>query len=301
MGTILPAPETYAEFVPERGSPVWSHASDMRLFGVAGYALVLQVAHPTVGAGVAEHSNFQEDPWGRLHRTLDYVNGTIYGGPALAGDIGRRVREMHKTIKGVRPDGERYHALEPRAYAWVHATLASAIVDGHARFGRPMDDVTAERFWRDWLNLGRLIGVRDGDLPAQWRDFRAYFDDVVARDLVDNPTVHVVLDTMLRPAAPPLMPQALWKILRWPAGRVGHLLTVGMLPAALRAKLGLSWSPARERAFRVLAAVNRAMTPLLPPPARVFGPVYLRLRRKQIARGDVARRSEPAGDLQAAA
>src|SRR5215203_4705573 len=87
--SILPAPDEFAELVPARDSPVWRYASDIRLVAAAGYALLLQVAHPVVGAGVAEHSNFQEDPWGRLHRTLDYVNGTIYGGPQLAGEIGR--------------------------------------------------------------------------------------------------------------------------------------------------------------------------------------------------------------------
>ena len=101
VASVLPTPDEYAELVPGRDSPVWRYGSDIRLFGTAGYALLLQVAHPTVGAGVAEHSTFQQDPWGRLHRTLDYVHGTIYGGPRLAGEIGRRVREMHRDIKGV--------------------------------------------------------------------------------------------------------------------------------------------------------------------------------------------------------
>ena len=294
MPLIVPAPDAYGECVPGPDSPVRTHGSDIRLFAAAGYALLLQVAHPTVGAGVAEHSNFQEDPWGRLHRTLDYVNGSIYGGPELAGEIGRRVREMHKTIKGVRPDGVRYHALEPRAYAWVHATLASAVIHGHARFGRPLDDLAAERYWRDWLQLGRLIGVREADLPARWSEVGAYFDEMIERDLADNPTVHEVLATLLRPAPPPFVPLAVWKVIRWPLGRVGHLVTVGMLPPALRSRLGLRWTRRHERAFRAVAACSRAATPVMVRPAREFGPVYLRLRRKQIARGDVARSAAPA-------
>src|SRR3954469_24863750 len=127
MTELLPDPHEVPQLIPRPGGAVWRAAGDIRTLPAAGYALMLQVAHPTVGAGVAEHSNFREEPWGRLLRTLDFVHGSIYGGPQLASHIGRRVRAMHKTIKGVRPDGERYHALEPTAYAWVHATLASAI------------------------------------------------------------------------------------------------------------------------------------------------------------------------------
>src|SRR5215472_14166149 len=100
-------------------------------------ALVLQVAHPTVGAGVAEHSSYKQDPWGRLFRTLDFTNSLIYGEPAVAAAVARRIRSLHRKIKGTKADGSRYHALEPDAYAWVHATLFEAIASAHARFGNP--------------------------------------------------------------------------------------------------------------------------------------------------------------------
>ena len=295
MPSVLPDADQYAALVPDRDSPVYRYASDLRLTGVSGYALLLQVAHPTVGAGVGEHSNFREDPWGRLYRTLDYVNGTIYGGPQLAGEIGRRVRDMHKDIKGVRPDGTRYHALEPTAYAWVHATLASAIVHGHEQLGSRLSADDKEGFWRDWLKLGRLIGVRERDLPVRWADFDAYFMRVVREELVDNPTVHVVLDTLRHPARPVRwLPRRVWRVLSLPSALVMETLTVGMLPAELRARLGLPWGAGRRAAFAVLAALSRWSTPLLARPLRISGPNYVRMRRKALARGDVARRSTPA-------
>src|SRR3954453_16847363 len=109
-------------------------AGDARTMNGAGYALLLQVAHPVVGAGVQDHSNFQEDPWGRLVRTLDYVNVTVFGGPEAAAMIGSRTREMQKRIKGFLPSGKRYHSLEPGPFAWVHATLAEAILRSHECF-----------------------------------------------------------------------------------------------------------------------------------------------------------------------
>jgi uncharacterized protein (DUF2236 family) len=292
MSSVLPSPDHYATLVPAPDSPVWRYSSDLRLTAVSGYALLLQVAHPTVGAGVAEHSTFQQDPWGRLYRTLDYVNGSIYGGPELAGEIGRRVRDMHKDIKGVRPDGERYHALEPTAYAWVHATLASAIVHGHERLGSRWAPGEKERFWSDWLRLGRLIGVRERDLPEHWAGFDDYFAQVIREDLVDNPAVALVLGTLRTPARPfRWLPRRVWKVLSRPSALVMELTTVGMLPPALRSKLGLPWGRRHQLAFAAIAAVSRWSSPLLIRSARVSGPNYVRMRRKALARGDVARRS----------
>ena len=298
--SVMPDQTEVPDLVPTRGGPVWQAAGDIRLLSTSGYALLLQVAHPTVGAGVLEHSNFREDPWGRLLRTLDYVHGTIYGGPELAGEIGRRVRAMHQGIKGVKPNGEHYHALEPTAYAWVHATLASAFMDGHRVFGNRMDASRQEAFWQEWLRMGRLIGVRPEDLPAHWTDFRDYFDGVVAHELENNETVHLVLETLDRPARPPLrgMHPLLWRALSLPSGRAQRLSTVGMLPAALRQKLGLEWTRSDERRFRALAAASRASKPLVVGPLKDFGEHYVRWRSVPLARGDVARRSvrpTPAG------
>ena len=130
MTSVLPSPDEYAELAPTPGSPVWRAFNDVRLLHTSGYATLLQVAHPTVGHGVHQYSSFVKDPWGRLLRTLDYVHGTIYGGPELAGEIGVRVRNMHKTIKGTKSDGSRYSAMEPDAFAWVHATLAALDLRG---------------------------------------------------------------------------------------------------------------------------------------------------------------------------
>jgi uncharacterized protein (DUF2236 family) len=287
--SVLPSPDDAPGLIPRRDGPVWRAAGDLRLLAASGYALLLQVAHPTVGAGVMEHSNFREDPWGRLLRTLDYVNGSIYGGPRMAAEIGGRVRAMHKDINGVRPDGERYHALEPGAYAWVHATLASSLIDGHTVFGTPMAPAQAEEFWAEWRRLGRLIGVRERDLPDTWAGFRTYFDRVVDTELKDNPTVHMVLDTLSRPAPPPLMPHRAWRVLRRPIAAVQRAQTVGMLPPRLRDTLNLEWSAGDERLFRATAALSRAGRPFVRGPVRQFGPVYLRWRRRALERGDVAR------------
>jgi uncharacterized protein (DUF2236 family) len=290
MASILPSPDEYPALAPRPGSPVAVAFNDVRTLSTAGYATLLQVAHPTVGAGVHQYSGFVADPWGRLLRTLDYVHGTVSGGPDLAGSIGKRVREMHRTIRGVREDGEAYSAMEPDAFAWVHATLASSIVEGHRLFTRPMTPAQTEAFWAQWLDVGRLIGVRKRDLPATWRDFGAYFDRVVRDELVLTPAVPELLETLERPAPPsiPGMHPALWRVLRKPMAAQLRVSTVGMLPPLLRDRLGLQLTTREERAFRGLAATSRAAGPVVRGPLREFGPVYVKYRTAALQRGDVA-------------
>lgn len=290
---VLPTSEEIPALVPARGSVTWRVAGDIRLLAGAGYALVLQVAHPTVGAGVAEHSNFAADPWGRLLRTLDYVNGTIYGGPDLAGAIGRRVRGMHTSIKGVKPDGERYHALEPDAYAWVHATLADGVVRGHRLLGRPMNDGEVERYWHDWRRVGRLVGVRSRDLPETWPAFEEYFDAMVEERLEMTDAVADVLESLDSPAKPPLrfLSDTGWKVASFPAIKSTRLTTIGFLPPVLRQRFGVEWTDKDEARFRTLAKASRKSTAVLPKTLRNVGPAYLKWRREALERGDVAQPS----------
>ena len=261
-------------------SVAWSRASDVRGFLLAGYALLLQVSHPTVGAGVKEHSEYQKDPWGRLWRTVDFVNLSVYGGPkAIA--VGRGVREMHKRIKGKKPDGTPYHALEPEAYAWVHATLFDAIVTVHENFGDRMTGDEIERFYVEWLGIGRLLGVRENDLPKRVSDFRPYFDEVVENTLERTAAADDVLATMRKPVRPPVIPrsaQPVWRLIGGGTAHVTELCTIGSLPPKLRERLGLTWSRGKERELRAIARLSRSLTPVMPKAARINGPVYLRQR-----------------------
>ncbi|HSZ03942.1 MAG TPA: oxygenase MpaB family protein [Solirubrobacteraceae bacterium] len=268
----------------------WRRAGDARVLIAAGYALLLQVSHPTVGAGVSEHSQFQRDPWGRLLRTLDYACTIVYASPRAAGEMGGRIRSFHKQIKGTRPDGVRYHALEPAAYAWVHATLAEGIVAAHERFGRPFSDEQREQLWAEWRSLGRLLGIRDGDLPEGWQGFRGYVAGMVGRELQHTAAVDEVLTALARPAPPALstLYRPLWPVVRMPLGHFVGLTTTGLLPPALRARFGLDWTRANELELRALGAGLRTVTPLMPRSLRNTGPGYLRWRREAIARGDVA-------------
>jgi uncharacterized protein (DUF2236 family) len=288
--SIMPPAADWPSLAPHPGTVTWARAGDARVLIAAGYALLLQVAHPTVGAGVSEHSQFQRDPWGRLLRTLDYTCTIAFGGPQAAGEMGHRIRSFHKQIKGTRPDGQRYHALEPAAYAWVHATLAEAIVRAHERFGRTFTEEQRELFWAEWRSAGWLLGIRDHDLPVDWPAFRGYVEEMVDGELERTPAVEEVLEALARPA-PPSLPapcRPAWPLARVQLGHFLRLTTIGLLPSALRRRFGLSWTRASELELRILGGALRAATPLMPSSLRNTGPGYLRWRSEAIARGDVA-------------
>ena len=278
--------EELAGFILGPASIAWRCSSDPRLYLGAGYALLMQVAYPTVGSGVRDFSKFEQEPWDRLLRTIDYVNLSVYGGDeALA--VGRRLRALHKPIKGMNADGSRYNALEPGAYAWVHGTLAESIVSGQAMLGTPLTADETERFYKEWLGIGRFVGVREGDLPPDWAGFQQYFERTIAERLVRNETVDRVLRSIEKMPKPelPFLPNAVWRLITLLPARALWLGAVGPLRPELRKRFGITWTSVNDAEFRAYGTMMRALTRLLPKRARITGPDYLRWRKREIARG----------------
>jgi uncharacterized protein (DUF2236 family) len=283
--SLFPTEEELGSLLVGPSSVTWRFASDIRLYLVMLYPLLLQVAHPTVGAGVRDYSDFEQRPWDRLLRTLDWVTLLVYGGEDAVA-AGRQLRALHKGFQGAREDGQPYYALEPHAYAWVHATLIESYVAGHAQFGRPMTRKQTERFYREYRGLGRLVGVRSGDLPPDWESFRRYFDEMTAGELVRTEAVGRVIRSVRHPAAPPLpVPKPIWRVSSLPAQRSLWLGGIGLMGPASRARLGIGWSWRDERAYQALGRLTRAMTPALPLRLQIMGPGQLRMRRRAIAHG----------------
>lgn len=287
MPSVFPDHEEAVSYVVGPESITWQKTSDLRgMFG-SGTALLLQVAHPTVAGGVREHSDFVSDPWNRLYRTLDYVNLLVYGGVEGAINTGRQMRAMHQRIKGVDPQGRRYHALEPQAYAWVHATLAYSIVETHNMFGVPFSQAEKVQFYGEWRGLGRLLGIRERDMPETWWAFNDYVETMIDEELENNDVVELVHRTLASPATPPIdwLGDRTWGVITKPAARAMQLATAGLLPESARRKLGLQLTPWQEREIRTIGRIVRASTPVLPKSVRNNGPAYLRWRRETIERG----------------
>lgn len=269
-------------------SIVRRRASDVRLFGAAGYALLLQVGHPTIAAGVRDFSNYAVDPWGRFFGTVDFVNLMLYGDKQEVDNAVASLRHMHKRIRGTDPDGKRYSALEPSAYAWVHATLAEAIVRGHHVFGTKLSRPERDEFWQEWLDLGYRLGVRRGDLPDTWDGFVVYRDEMIDNVLGPNDVTDAVHTKAARATGGspfPWLPASVWGLAGRPLGRYGAFLAHGTMGHKLREKFGIEWSARQQFLFARVAASHRAIRPVMTNSMRHAGPLALKLRSREIAAG----------------
>jgi uncharacterized protein (DUF2236 family) len=242
-------------------SLIWRLGLPRTALLVAGRALLLQTMHPVVGAGVRDFSDFRADPWGRLDRTLTSLQVQLFGGEASAPEA-RRLRALHKEIRGVGFDGGKYTALDPEAYAWVHLSNFDTFLCFHRWFGRPLGDDEKRQAYEEWKQVGGVLGLADRHLPEDLGGFRSYVRTMVNDTLSDNETARDLLDSLRLDgvSSPPwkLFPEALWRALR-PAGRqLLHDATTGTLPEPLRQKLGMSWSTTDRRRLQGLALVVRA-------------------------------------------
>src|SRR4249920_2024673 len=113
-------------FSPDR--PVWRVHADASVFVGALRALLLQSLHPLAMAGVADHSDYRADPWGRLQRTARFLAATTYGTEDQADQACATVRRVHRRVHGIAPDGRRYDANDPHLLTWVHIAEADSFL-----------------------------------------------------------------------------------------------------------------------------------------------------------------------------
>jgi uncharacterized protein (DUF2236 family) len=235
----------------------WRYAGDARFLPFTGAAFLLQAAHPTIAAGVADHSNFQADPFGRLQHSYGLVLETMYS--ADGARIGAEVRRAHRGIKGVKPDGSRYSAYEPEASWWVLATGYQVIADAAARFFTPMTATERRRAYDEMREVGRRFGLRDRDMAATLPEFDDWYAWMLAERIEDSQTVRDVLATIRRPNPPGGVPHALWPLPREVAGRLAWLATIGLLPPVARARLDVSWSRIDEAQLDAIGLLYRGL------------------------------------------
>lgn len=268
---------------PPAGGVLWDLA-DIRMLLTLPAAMALQVAHPAVGAGVEDHSVYRTDPWGRAQRSLASAQLWIYGG-SRATEEGRRLREMHRDIAGTDTRGRPYRALDPDCYGWVHATGFPVFRHAQRYLGRPFDDTAERRLYAEWSGIGRLLGLRDEDMPPTREAFWPYYRRMLDEQL-ELTTVVRELTATDRPVPPPdLGPSALrvpvrllWPVLRPPLLRFRRFVTIGFIPPDARAAIGLPWTARQERRLRRLGRVLRHTVPLLPDRLRYL-PLAYRARR----------------------
>jgi uncharacterized protein (DUF2236 family) len=256
-------------------SLIWRVNREGILLLGGGRALILQVAHPLVAAGVEQHSSFREDPWGRLSRTLDVTTRIVFGSTTEADEASARLWRVHGRVHGVSADGVGYDARDPELLLWVHATLVDTALLVYRRYVGPLSIGELRRYYEEQKLLGEKFGVPRERQPPSFAAFNEYVASMLEGDTLRvTPTLREVVDATLGLGLP--------RVAR-PLAEALNLATVGMLPPRLRDELGLAWGPGRERLLGASQRLLRALVPALPGIVRDFPPARSAERRARAA------------------
>ncbi|KAB2343386.1 oxygenase MpaB family protein [Actinomadura rudentiformis] len=263
-------------------SLTWRYFGDTRMLLVGPRAALLQNMLPALGQGVLDHSVFFSETFARLKRSAGPILNTVYGGSRSA-EVGRRVRDYHRDIKGTMPDGSRYHALDPETYFWAHATFLDTMVYGIETFIRPLSESEKRRIYEESKTWFRMYGVSDRGMPEDWEAFQAYWKQMLEEVVVPHKTARYGVGYVTKGLpAPPKVPAALWRVISPPFNSVARFITVGGLHPRMRELLDLPWTAADERRYQRFAAgvrrLNRAW-PLLPEAIRYLPQARAAFRR----------------------
>jgi uncharacterized protein (DUF2236 family) len=222
------------------------HGEGILLLG-GGRALLMQIAHPDVARGVAEHSRFREERFGRLLRTLRPMFAIAFGTREQALEAVSTINRIHDDVAG-----PGYRASDPALLLWVLATLIDTGLVMYERFVRPLARDEAQAYYEDMRRFGLLFGLAPEQMPATVEGLRAYVEEMCTSLRVSDEAREIASalfdgGLLLTPGTAPM-----------------RQLTAGLLHPALRGQFGLSWGPRRERALRMLAGTSRIVVPRLP-------------------------------------
>ncbi|MDA8368925.1 MAG: oxygenase MpaB family protein [Nocardiopsaceae bacterium] len=252
------------------GAPIRRMAREAVVLGAAGYAILLQVSHPGVGQGVYDHSDFAGRPIDRLHGTLTFVYGMVFGTREEADRIARIVRAMHKKVTG-----PGYDALDPDLQVWVAATLYQGSVRMYEMAVGPLPPEEKDELYGQAAIFATALGCPADRWPADRAAFDAYWADMV--DSIEaTDTARSIADALFNPPNPAIRT----------AARLQRFLAAGLLPPRLREQLDLEWGATQQRGFDRLITIVRAVYPRLPLAVRSLPKnAYMWNIRRRAARG----------------
>ncbi len=245
------------------GSMMWRINREAVLLGAGPAALLLQVAHPLVAEGVAQHSSFEQDPWRRLHGTIRTTMDLVFGDGAAAQRAIKRLNSVHAGVRGDVLDAQArhvawaYRALDPELLLWVQATLIVTSVAAYQHWVAPLSKDERDRFWHEARTVGVRLGIPLSLSPASWTALEAYWE----RMLADNGPIHVtptarrLARLIVRPPIP-FVPGPLVDLAALPG--------LALLPPRLRDEFGIAWGARKARLADVLGVTVRGWTKVVP-------------------------------------
>ena len=230
-------------------------AGEAVLLAGGARAILLQIADPAVGLGVARHSDFGADPMRRLRNTLTYIYAIVYGTADDTARVTTMVDAAHRSVHGQGSGGEQYNAVDPQLQLWVAATLYdTAITLREAVFG-PLAPEDADAVYREYAVLGTALQMPAELWPKDRDAFRRYWNTRLAELRVTDDTRHVARELLHSRAIP------CWLRAGMPLAR---LVTAGLLSPSLRMAFELPWDALREQRYARAMRATAAIYPRLP-------------------------------------
>lgn len=255
---------------PGPDSITWKINREMVVVAGWGRAILLQLAHPAVAAGVHDHSTFRgslRSSFRRLHSTVGAMLSLTFGDTEQMIAAAAGINVIHDRVRGrmppsVRGDGadEEYSAHDPHLQRWVHATLLESIPLTYELLVGPLTLRERDRYCAEAALMEPLLGMPPGWLPRDSAQLDTYMRETLA-------TGHIVVTDTSRALARALLYPPRW-YMAWPAFRAMQLLTIGSLPPSIRRAYGFEWRARDARAFARWTAMIRTSLRLLPPVAR---------------------------------
>jgi uncharacterized protein (DUF2236 family) len=237
-------------------SVTWRVNRESALLLAAGRSLLMQLAHPAVAAGVADHSDFRRRPLARLLRTLQLSLALSFGTAEETQEAARAINRVHRRIHG-----PGYRATDPVLLLWVHATLIDSALTAYSTFVQPLEVAEREAYFEEAKRVGPLLGLAETAYPPHLAAFEDYL-----RSMLEGP--ELVVDARARAlAAAVLHPLRLVPGVAWFPFQA---VTAGLLPQRLREAYGLPWALPERAFFAALARGLPPLLPLLPTPLRTM-------------------------------
>jgi len=233
-------------------------------------AVLLEMAHPLVAAGVAQHSNYRTDPFGRLYRTMKTMTEISFGNDETARPALASLHACHAHVSGVSADAHAtYHANDPQLRLWVWATLVDSVVRVYDRFVTPLTYADKGAYYDDCVRLARLMGIPASVIPITYTEFNLYLGAMLeSATLTVSCEARAVVKALFAPTV---------------RGRATLLFSqpgIGMLPERLRDEFGFTWDRQREARIEKLAVWTRRMRPWLPRRLAIHPKAYAEERKQ---------------------
>jgi len=248
---------------PGTKSVSWKINREVIVVAGWGRAVLLQLAHPAVAAGVHDHSSFRGSLLSSFRRTQSTVGAMLsltFGDTEQMITAAAGINTIHDRVRGRVCEGEAYSAHDPDLQRWVHATLLESIPLSYELLVGPLTPRERDRYCSEAAIMEPLLGMPAGWLPPDSAQLDTYMREMLAGGSI------AVTDTS-RALARALLYPPRWR-LAWPVFRAMQLLTIGSLPPSIRQAYGFAWRAREVRAFARWTTLLRTSLRLLPAVAR---------------------------------